>query len=296
MPTTVNLGVSPLAARTVSGFAISIGTSLALETLFDPRQPVYDPERKIPERVKLENYKSCWINLATLYRNIVGSIDRNSYLTVSPEELFSVLETEIEIIESLFAIEGKGLCRPAFYYCDYSDVYLKQKHQAVQLRHDRTDIQKHNTAKLLKTMQLFFKYKSGEDQYKRFNSTIYPDKMEASLVLSHVPYDLLSYRNFRRFDLLESHTGVLKTRVDWYTKFFKMPDTDLSTIPFHKEFLLIFGDNIMFSPMDIRFRRLIVDISKKRHWTSHTGHEKIQLDLDLEIKERYLFDLYKQLK
>lgn len=295
MPTTIQLGVGPLAERTVSGFAVSIGTSLALETLFDPRQPVYDPERKIPPRVNLNNYTQCWINLATLFRNIVGSVDRVTYLNVTPIDIFHALNTEIEVIRSLFQIEGGNVCEPVFYYCDYKTVYTKPKHQAVQLRHDKTEIQKHNAAKLLRTMQMFFKEHKDEGYYL-LDSEIIPPKHNAALILSHVPYDLLSHKHFRRLDLLESHTGILKSRVDWYTKFYKLPDVDLSTIPFHKEFLMIFGDNVMFSPMDIRFRRLIVEISKNRHWTSHTTREKIKLDLDLDIKERYLFDLYRALK
>jgi len=47
-----------LASRTVSAFPISIGTSLAFESVFFPRQPSYDPERQIPNRVEVTQYQS----------------------------------------------------------------------------------------------------------------------------------------------------------------------------------------------------------------------------------------------
>ncbi len=289
-PQTV-LQTGPLAARAVSGFALSIGTSLALESLFDPRQPVYDLERKIPPRIDLKKYKYCYINLATIFRNIVGSIDRVDFLQVTPAEIKLIMEVELDIIISLFQIEGQNLCQPVFYYCTYETVYTKQKHNAVHLRQDKTDGQKYNTATLLKTMQMFMR--EHKHLCQQFDSEITVPNRESAIIMTHIPYDLLSAKNFRMLDLLESHTGVLKTRSHWYTKFFKMSNEDLSTIPFIRKMLLIFGDNVMISPMDIRFRRLLLEISRKRRWTSHTTEDKIKLDLDMDIQERYLFDMYK---
>ena len=64
-----------LYTRTISAFPISVGTSLALESLFAPRLETIDPERKF-ERVDVTKYSEVWINLSTLFRNIVGAVEK----------------------------------------------------------------------------------------------------------------------------------------------------------------------------------------------------------------------------
>ncbi len=70
---------NPLHLRTVSGFALSISTALAFESIFTPRQAVYDPGRVIPSRIPISRYGFLWINVLTLVRNAYNALDRSLY-------------------------------------------------------------------------------------------------------------------------------------------------------------------------------------------------------------------------
>lgn len=287
--------VGPLAKRTTGGFALSIGTSLAFESLFEARQAPYDPDRIIPQKIDIRHYNEIWINLATLYRNIVGSLaDKNDYIKLGEFELAHAVVFEIEMIMSLMQNEGHNLCTPIFYYCEYKSIYKRQYPSAVKFRQDGSDSQKHNTHMLIKTMKALFDNVSGGNVYK-LNSELIPKSKSNALIITHMPYDLLSYTNFNRLELLESHTGKLKGRNLWYTKYYSVGSESLNTLPFLRKLLLLFGDHVMIQPTDIRFRRLILEISRNRRWSPLTTESKVTLDLEIDIKERFLFEIYKAL-
>ncbi len=71
-------------------------------------------------------------------------------------------------------------------------------------------------------------------------------------------------------------TGRLKTRKDWYTKFMKITDKDLSFIPFSKRFLIIFGDHVLFSPWNMKSRLSILDLAQQCRWNFQTTDEKVR--------------------
>lgn len=288
-----SLSVGPLSRRAMSGFPLSIGTSLAFESLFDMRQAPYDPARPLPPHIDVTQYKVAYINLATLFRNIVGAIDKVDFLMVSPAEIREVIEMEIEIINSLFAVEGHNSCTPVYYYATYDTLYRKHLPPAVKFRQDKTDGQKHYAQMLLNTFKPFFIH--PKPQCFKIDTDLPKKEGETALLLSHVPYDLLNWSRFRRLDLLESHTGKVKGRNLWHTKYANFPGEALGLLPFTWKLLLIFGDQVMFQPMDIRFRRMIVDIAKNRRWTAMTTESKLLMDLGLDLKEPYLLELYRSL-
>lgn len=285
---------NPLIDRTTSGFPISIGTALAMESLFVPREDPYDPSRVIPEWIEVKNYKEIYISLSTLIRNMVGAMPRELLPMVKADHLVDVLEFEIEIINSLFENEGHNLCKPVYYYCTYEKLFTKKHHQAVRFRLDQTESQHFMTNLLKEAMRLFF-FKHKQEGYIYTDSELKPKTSNASMILTHVPYDLLNYTNFQKLDLLESHTGKLKPRNMWYTKYYSVGKEELNTLPFLRKLLLIFGDSVLIQPMDIRFRRMILETSRNRRWTPLTSEEKVKFDLDLDIKERYLFDMFMHL-
>lgn len=281
-----------LASRTISAFPVSISTSLALESIFPPRLTPYDDTRKLPPRVDLSEYQEIWINLLTLFRNIATSVPQKVFLEASEVELKNVLETEIDVINSLFSTEGNGICRPQYYYCTYLTVFaFAQKN--VAFRKDSTEFQKFFTFKFLKVMELLFK---DTDEHFKFVSSVKGDSNVTSLILTHIPYDLLSYRNFRKLTLLESHTGITKERHQWNTKYTKVPDRDMSILPFSKRLLFIFGDNYLVAPAPIALRRQILDTAKARGWTAMTTDEKVLLDLSIDIKEPFVLKFIRGLQ
>lgn len=285
-----NIGDS-LINRAISAFPLSIGTSLALESLFSPRLQPYDDNRVIPQHIGLGHYRECWINLGTLFRNIVGAMSKEAFLRTSEKEFLGALEQEIEVIQSLFSNEGNNLCKPVFYSCTYK--HLKSSsNKAVKFREDKTEAQKLYTAKQEKIFHLLLKL---TDELFTFDSEIKPTQRHKSLIMTHIPWDLVSYKNFTSLSLLESHTGKLKERHQWNTKYYPVGDCDLSILPFHRKLLLVFGDKVLIHPSDYKLRRLIVDIATRRHWTSMAGQDKMMLDFELEIKEPFVLDFLRHL-
>ena len=179
--------------RTTSGFPVSISTGLALESIFTPRQAVYDPERKPPVHIDIGKYQEFWINIATLFRNIVAASTRETVLNHSPEILASVVENEMEVINSLLRHEGNNLCKPVYYVVDYKFV-TRGMHHSIKLREDGTDTQKALSTLLMKVENLLVERHRGE--IPRFKPDITPSKSVDALILTHMPYDLLSHRAF----------------------------------------------------------------------------------------------------
>lgn len=285
--------MGPLSKRLTSAFPLSIGTSLLFESLYAGRFEPYDKDRKI-EHIDPAGYNAMWINVATLIRNIIGAVPRDEVSMIDPLSLCFAIEMEIEIINSIFANEGQGLIHPTFYFCSYDRQYLHPTHKAIRLRMDTTPVQKMQHKLMMDALTMLFRRHEGSYVLK-LDDTLKPKDYKKSLIMTHFPYDLLSYTNFNQLDLIESHTGKLKTRSLWYTKYHAMGDAVLNTLPFMRKLLLIFGDNSMFQPMDIRFRRLILETSQKRKWHPLTTQDKVMLDLGFDIKEPYLLEMIRKL-
>lgn len=270
-----------LAARTVSAFPLSIGTSLAFESVFLPRQPAYDPERKLPDRVDVVQYQSCWINILTLLRNISGAVEKGVMQSVSPRDIADTLCEEIEVIESLFQHEGLGVCKPFFYYSTYRDL-RKIRVPGLAFRDPSTPIQQAYQTMVDNVLR---EMDRRTDQVRVFHDTIRPPMKDKGLIVTHLPYDLLSQKSFDQLDLLESHTGVLKTKHAWNSKYSPMSGKSFAHLPFHRKLLLIFGDRYLIKPMAGKIRDAILDCSEKRHWTPLTTEDKVKLDLSIDFRD-----------
>lgn len=277
--------------RAMSSFPLSIGTALAFESLFDPRGQRYDDTRVVPERIAIQQYQEIYINVYTLFRNLMGSIDKETFNRATVAEYRDILLSEIEVIYSLMNTEGRGVCQPVFYVPSYKHLY-QHSSKAVVFREDTTPAQKEVKYKMVESVKALMKL---TDSIIEVDSEIRPRHRTNSLILTHMPWDLLSFKNFNKLDLLESHTGVLKNRYQWYTKFYKVPDEDLVCIPFNRRMLYIFGDRILITPMLRKLRMLVLETAKKRQWTQMTTDEKILLDLSIDIKEPYVLDTIKHL-
>lgn len=260
-----------LFTRKMGALPISIGTSMALESIFIRPNPEYDPSRKVPQIIKLSNYTELWINIETLIRNIAQSVERTVYLDCTAEHIFEILLSEIDIINSIMLTEGYDICKPIYYHCSYRSL-SNQRHGRVELRQSNTVIQKSYDLKSELVIKLLEK---KTDSIFKFDSELKKDHKHTILMLTHYPFDLTSYSNFRKMDLLESHTGILKTRDQWNSKYAPFGQLSLSHLPFFRELLLIFGDKTMISPQDRKIRQKVYDISIADKWTPYTIIDKV---------------------
>lgn len=266
--------------RTTSGFPLSISTGMAFESLFPPRQRVYDPERVPPQIVKVDDYDQMWINVDTLFRNLMDAMPKEQLVNTGYKEVVSVLFDEMDTINSLLANEGRGVMVPKYYVCDYK-VALRSMHRAFSLR--KKDSPHAEWLANLRDETMKELQKVAPQDITFFPGFIRAAGKAKVLMLTHFPYDLTARKLFARLDLLESNTGKLKKPAEWNTKYYPVPKYDMRILPFYRFLLLALGDKVLLSPLPIKVRRQIMDTAVKRQWTPMTTTEKVLLDLRLDM-------------
>lgn len=261
-----------LNTRTISGFPVSIGTSLSFESIFTPRLPVYDPAREIPSRVNITDYNYFYLSVSTLFRNLMGSLKKEDNRRVQPKELFHALTEEMEFISDLVNTESNNRTNVIFYVNNYSD--LQSSDFINHLRADKTENQKIKKHLHDSTIELLIK---NHEEIAIFKSRIKPVSRAKALILTHVPYDLICYSDFNKLDLIESHTGKLKHYTDFNTKYY---DGKLvSMFPFNELLLKIMGDHEMIIPFNKKIRKEIIELATECKWTPVTSENKVKSDL-----------------
>lgn len=286
--------ISILSSRAMSAFPLSIGTSLAFESIFDGTQTPYDPTRKIPEKINIDKYNILLINIATLVRNIVGSIPTKDAEQITPKALVVTLEEEIRCIFDIFKMyDPVGKTSLYFYSRNYSLIEKTfSRSSIVRFYKPNTEKQLLLYNQIHSTISILRKKIDFDFVHYDLGVSLYPKSLSTALIFTHIPYDLLVYDNFQTLNLLESHTGLLKTKKDFWTKYYDSKKLDLSNIPFQRKLLAIFGDHVMFKPTHIKIREDIIDLSKKCNWTAISSISKINMDFntrlaDLGIKVEY---------
>jgi hypothetical protein len=216
----------------------------------------------------IRQFKGVWINMRTLYRNIVGAMSKDIAAQISAVEIAQILDEEMHVIPDMLR-EYAGYPVPVTYYFNNMNK-LERKYPEAELRKDSTDKQKQYSDKLGDVMKVMLAER--RDRFKLFDDQL-PGEAVKTLVITHIAYDLLSYKNFGELVLLESHTGKIKNRTLWYSKYYQ--GRDLAMIPFTEELLQVFGDTETFHPLDKKLREAIIDVATKRHWHSSTSRDRI---------------------
>lgn len=284
--------MNPLNNRLTSGFPLSFSTGQAMETLFQPRQAVYDPERVAPPRISLASYDELWINVLTLIRNAYSSIERIDVERVGPLEMAETILQEIELIRDLLKIEGNGICLPNFYFNDYNRVFPKND-QVFKLRKDTTDIQIQTRVIYNKSKDLIIRQ---DPDIKTFTTYLRSKEgLRRAVILSHIPFDLLSYQQFKSLELLESHTGKIKRRSEWNSKYLSCGGADKSRLPFNRQLLSIFGDQPLITPLPLKLRKSILEIANQQRWTPAITQVKVSNDLNKNIKDPFFLSKIKEI-
>lgn len=259
-----------LANRATSSYNISIGTALALESFKLGPEPVYDSERQIPNSIDINNYKFFYINLMTLFRNILGAVGSSNVDSLLPGDIVYVLEEEVRLIRDLISEISLNKTKAIFYASNYTG--LKSKYPNASIRVDRTDKQKSYTLIMQLVINEFIK-RQDKSNIEFFDCDFNPTNRSEVLILSHYAYDLINHKRFSKFDLLESHTGLLKTPSMFYTKLIN-GKKDLARIQLNKMSIQIFGDKETFAPLPISIRKLVLELSEKYSWTQTTQRDR----------------------
>lgn len=264
-----------LSSRTVSAFPISVGSSLALESIFTSESPSIDPDRAIPQQIQITDYNEFWINIHTLFRNGFGSLTKEGSARVLPREMIQILEDEMEIISSITQQQSNNRVKAVFYISQYKGHANKYPH--ARLRQLTTDHQKTYYTLLMNTVNEFVKRHKTAANTLYFTDELKPDNKPKTLIMSHMAYDLLWRKNFRELDLLESHTGLLRNYTTWYHKYYD--GKNLPPMPFNSVLLQIFGDKETFAVLDLKLKRATIELAKECRWTPMTTLDKIRYDI-----------------
>jgi len=272
--------------RVVGPLGISIGTEIMLESLFPMGNNRYDPDRKIPNVLKPNDYKIHYYNIYTLARNLLGSYKNRSDqdAVMNDNTLIVELVHEINVINSLY---NEYKCNPVLFIPIYDKVYKG-------LNLDKQVVIADKTSKLISYIIYYFKREKYDIDMDILSNTYkLKPTTDKVLITTHLPVDLLNRRILKNLLLLESYTGKLKNNKEWYNKYHKIGKLNLDIFPFNEEVYYILGDDYMIRPMRLTLRRDLHKLASEKRWTQYTDWVKVKADL---VKSSTFSELIKNYK
>lgn len=277
---------SGIEGRTVGKFPISIASSLGLEGGLG----IY-PDTPIVKAPLLE-YDQLWINLRTIFRNIMGALDKDVAASIMSPTIVGTMLEEMEMMENVIREYTNNKVKVVFYYSNYKnlDVHFKLGVPRV----DNTEKQKEYTAIHNQTIRLLFENQKSNPSHdiRVFDLALRLKEPVKAMIITHYPIDLLSSKEFSKLVLLESHTGKILDKASWYLKYYE--GKTLAQIPFNDVFIRVFGDNSSFRPMAIGIRKEILEIASKYHWSSVSTHDKLLYGIG-QMKNHYSRDILRSM-
>jgi hypothetical protein len=265
-----------IANREKGAFPISIGTSLAIEGAIGqhPDQPSHPNA--------LLTHDEVWFNLFTLFRNLYQSLKAEEQRGATVLDLYPGLVEDILGCQTTVAQESNGKCKAVFYLNDYSQ--LQRKYPHAKIHQAVTDNQQ--IYKAIEEAVLTRLLKEPPVEIERFQTAI-SGRFGKALIVTHYSVDLFARYSFASLDLLESHTGKIKSFAQWNSKLTgKREDTDhLPFLPFTLE---IFGDGQQFMSIPGGLKQAILKVAKARQWSSVTTMEKVKFTLEKDIQDKGL--------
>lgn len=230
----------------------------------------------IPTAAALESItewpQSLWINTRTLMRNLLSSMETTTRDELRALDIYAVIKIEMDIITKVVEELSRQSTSLVFYCCNYSD--LTSQLPNAKMRAIRTTLQEH----LVKLENDVLKSLLKDGGVREFKTKI-DGKDADALILTHHCLDLLWANTFRRLRLLESHTGNIKTKTQWYTKLTN--GKELPEMPFNKFTLQVYGDNnVVLSQSDRSMRSMVTEMASKNRWSSVTTLDKIRFNIN----------------
>ena len=273
---------------TISSFGVSIGTGIALESLFKPTTERYDDTRVIPVNVDLNKYKVVYFNLYTIVRNIISAIeskfDKNNALKYP-----DVMDAAMEEVNTISALFTDYKCKPILFVPDYDKVYKGANIDKGSITDSNDYLQ-----------QVYVKHFVKNKVYDVTMDVIvgtYKLRPSVSnvIILTHAPVDLLNISKIPKLVMLESHTGKIKDSLQWYTKYHKIGKAPMEVFPFLEELVMFLGENVIVKTHSLVKRRTLHAIATEKHWTPHTSRAKVLSDMKKNKEFNTMLKNYKLL-
>lgn len=279
--------------RHLGQLPLSIATSIAFESLLN-----MEPSENASEYVRrpeggnppIESFKTIWINLRTLLRNIDGAIDKDAERSASPLDYYHVLLAEISTIDGI--IKNSYPEVKIMYFAKTYDSLTKIWKQA--LFRDVTAPKLKIFSVIERNVLNFISEDIKKNVLNKDNFILadcYLHIENDSALFSHFPVDLILRKGGKFKALVESHTGAIKEKKDWNTKL--RDGKKYPRIPFDAAMIQIFGDSQnMLSPQTKAIREKLSAMSEKYNWHPLTTKDRIIFCTKLE-HEHVLLQLLK---
>lgn len=256
--------------RIISSFPLSIGTGLALESVFEPTIERYDDTRE-HDKVIINDYKYHIFSIYTLARNIVAATGIKDKMSVITNKLFfKTLKEEIEILISLYS---NTECIPVIYFPDYSEISKKYNRN-----------KDFKTTSVYEELIIIFNAVKPNIKSLKEIITVITEKdinvsNEKMLITTSMASDLIMYKKIKHLYLLESHTGNLVGKENWWKKYHNIGKRPMDVFPFIEELLYVLGDNTVVRPVSTSFRIQLHEFALANKWTHLTTRDKVMFDI-----------------
>lgn len=249
-----------LGERALGTYPLSIATSLAIEGAqgVHPDQPI--------NKTILQNYPELWVNIRTLFRNYYNSVSHEYYNLFTTQNHRSTFLQEIIFLKDVVSQITSHQTKVIIYFSEYDNIQRLFKNPIMRV--DSTENQIRYTKALTELLVPIVKESAEIIKTRQFIEHI----DNKALIITHFPIDLFVKPN-NGIDLLESHTGVIKRKQHWHTKY--VNGKSIPQMPFRMDFLSIFGDNEMFRPNLMPYRKALIQLSEKYNWSHVTTKDKI---------------------
>jgi hypothetical protein len=289
-----------LDARVKGQLPISVATSLAIEGLLgiledkpaDPDNPLrryaqtavnaYNTARQFLGihvddtpvdviKAPIKDYDELWINVRTLFRNIVGALSNEDAAKIEPDAYAMLAIEELNIIKAALLDHGFEVVVVG-YVCSYAS--LSGNYPKAQMREIRTDKQLFYAALENQTVAAAFENLGRDNELLLPFDVSIRGNSRRTMLLSNYPIDLINFKSALQLALVESHTGVIKKRQHWHTKL--LNGRDLPHIPFDRMTIQMFGDTgNLFAPYPKAHREKLLALATQYQWTSLTTKSRI---------------------
>lgn len=243
---------------------VSIGTALAIESA----EGIY-PDRPPVSPAPILATELLMVNLRTLLRNLIGAIPSEHRSQVKVESIVPSLIEELNILNGIIPSISEGRCRVSFYVSEYR--HLTPAHFKGATFKQAVTPKQLEQKKLESDVFSLLAEKPLPPNILHFDGKI-EGKFPRTMIITHLPVDLLARYQFEKLELLESHTGAIKPFPMWGTKL----SGDTEHLPFNAFTLKLFGDGVQFLGKRPTAKRELLQWAEKDHWTGLTTMDKIR--------------------
>jgi len=250
---------------------LSIGTSLALESLGGFGE---FPSNSPP----IHKHDELWVNLRTIFRNCYNAIDRDYRSDLQDADMIDAVLDDMRVLVSTIELKSLGKMPVIFYissFKGFETMFPKAKWKTLSTKKQQVE---HALEEATLKALLSENYRPHDMDIREYNVKI-TDRGGVAAMLTHYPIDLLWHRKFTKLTLLESHTGSLKPRAEWYTKL--TGGKRYNRIPFNRLTIQVFGDgNGLFASMSAAFKNRILEVAEQDRWTPVTTDDKVRYSIN----------------